>query len=74
MCRDCDWEDFLADADRVLDDIPSLPDRASEFSHSVQERIEGIVAWVEDNEHVTPKQKQALENMSNGVQAWLDRE
>lgn len=70
MCRTCNWEDFIADCDTLLEELDELPERAEDFADSVREKVSGMRGWVEENEHVTEKMVTALHNMIDGAARW----
>lgn len=59
MCNLCDWEVALD----LADDLSVDPD--CEFAIDT---IEGIREWIEENEHVTSKQLEALENIQASIE------
>ena len=54
MCKSCDWESYIDDIDNALDD---------EDYEFAEDSLSGIKSWVEENEHITPAQKQAIDNI-----------
>ena len=60
MCRHCEWEDYLSKCQEMLED----PDCAFAY-----DTIEGIGDWIEENEHVTERQKEAVDNIAHSVEA-----
>ena len=68
------WEDALALCDEIRELLDDLPERADDFAASVEEKVDDMAEWIADNEHVTPAQLQALENMKAGCERWLGRE
>lgn len=54
MCAECEWENRLEQAEEMLDD-DSL-----QFAYDT---ILGIKEWIEENEHVTENQCDALDNI-----------
>jgi hypothetical protein len=66
-----DWQIRLIQCERILASITCLPDRAQDFGESVQEKVESIQAWIEDNERVSEAQQTALDNMESGIDRWL---
>lgn len=68
------WEDALRLCDEILSNIDLLPDRAQEFGESVGDKIRSISATIEEMEHVTSNQWNAIQNMGNGVKRWLNRQ
>jgi len=59
MCADCDWEEALEQANRLLDD--------GRFVFATQ-TVEGIADWIESNQHVTDAQQEALNNIERSKQ------
>jgi hypothetical protein len=55
MCAKCPWEEYLDTIDSLLDD------GRYRFATST---LDGIRAWVETNEHITPAQMTAIDNIS----------
>jgi len=66
-----DWEIRLIQCARILQMVSQLPDRAADFGDSVSEKVYDMQAWIEDNNHVTAAQQDALDNMESGVERWL---
>lgn len=66
-----DWEKFVSDGERLLRVLDGLPDRAADFVSSVRDRVEGMIEWARDNEHVTDRMEDALANMRDGAARWL---
>mgnify|MGYP001358390566 CR=1 FL=1 len=71
MCSTCDWRDALEEIRDVLADVELLPERAEGFAASVEEKLDSMAAWIEENEHVTDAQMTAIANMRTGVERWL---
>lgn len=59
MCADCDWEEALEQANRLLDD--------GRYAFA-SETIEGIADWIEERQHVTDAQQEALNNIERSKQ------
>ena len=57
MCENCGWADAIDKIDDMLNDKKYT--YANDFMTSVK-------AWVEKNEHITDKQKNALNNVVKG--------
>lgn len=70
MCDRCDWSAFLADAKALLGVLDDLPEAADDFADSVQAKLWGMIEWVEEARHVTPKMEEALDNMEAGARRW----
>lgn len=58
MCSRCDWEDVLERIEEMLGD--------SDYDFA-RDTLEGIREWVEDEEHVTERQKTAVDNIYESV-------
>lgn len=69
--EDSDWEGALELCKELIAELADLPERAEDFVESVEEKVLSIQEWIEENEHVTPKQLEALRNMRTGVHRWL---
>ena len=41
----------------ILDDLPELPEAAEDFVAGVEDKVTGILEWIENNNHVTENQK-----------------
>lgn len=54
MCSRCNWESSLCLAEEILNDDDY------EYAHDT---VEGIHDWIEENEHVTEKQEEAIQNI-----------
>ncbi len=54
MCNRCEWEDHLETLSGLVDD----PD------YEWASILPSIKEWVEENEHITPRQKQAVRNVT----------
>lgn len=66
-----EWESRLEQCQELLDMLDDLPDRAADFAESVREKTQSIAEWIEENEHVTAAQCEALDNMQSGAERWL---
>lgn len=71
MCSDCSWEEAIETADEILEICDELPEAGDEFRQSVEEKTRRIRAWIQEHEHCTDKQVNALENMHRGAEKWL---
>ena len=56
MCKSCGWEDLIEQIDELLED--------DDYEFAL-DTLEGIRAWVAENEHCTENQQQAIENIAN---------
>jgi hypothetical protein len=66
-----EWDEALELCDEIEEMLQDLPDRAAAFAQSVGEKIEDMGRWIEENEHVTQNQIDALQNMKSGCEKWL---
>jgi len=60
--------------DTILGKIEDLPSPAFDFGASIEEKVTGMRAWIDQNSKVTDKMNAALENMLSGVNRWLHEE
>jgi hypothetical protein len=58
MCKNCEWEELLDRIDELLSD---------EDFEFAQETLEGIRSWVEEKEHCTDRQWEAVENIASSL-------
>lgn len=56
MCLSCGWEDVLEELEELLEDDEYL---------WAEDTLLGIGEWVEENEHVTQRQRRAIENIKH---------
>jgi hypothetical protein len=61
---------LLSELDEALDAIESNS-AAEDFVDSVRNSAASMRAWIEENDHATPKQITAIENWIAGAQRWL---
>lgn len=54
MCDRCEWEEYVETGMTMMDD--------PEYDFAI-ETVESIMDWVQRNEHITEKQKEALTNI-----------
>jgi len=54
MCNNCDWKDYVDKIGGLLEN--GRHDWAGDT-------LEGILEWVEKNDHITDKQKDAVDNI-----------
>jgi len=59
-------------ANSILADLEELPESADDFGESVGEKVRSMREWIERNNHVTSRQRSALENMRAGTDRWMD--
>ena len=58
MCSRCNWEDLLEQIDRLLDD--------SDYEFAT-DTLGGIREWLEENQHCTDRQREAVENIEESL-------
>lgn len=58
MCEGCDWEEYRDKADDLI---------STDLSDTIYATVDGIMRWVEENEHVTENQKRALNNIESNA-------
>ena len=56
----------------ILKLIDELPEQATDFAASVEEKTNSICSWVHNNNHATDKQIAALEGMLGGCEKWVN--
>jgi len=56
MCNECKWQD-VSD---LIDAMAKDPEGRWAWA---EETLEGIDGWLVDNEHVTPRQRSAVQNI-----------
>ncbi len=61
----------IAFAEELISDCGDLPERAGDFAHSVVDKAESMVAWIDAECVVTERMAEALLNMRRGVDRWL---
>jgi len=66
-----EWKQAIRQCKEILDSLGELPDEAESFADSVRDKVTSIREWIRENEHVTPKQIEALDNMESGVGRWM---
>jgi hypothetical protein len=74
VCNGCDWETALSTIEEMREELGGLPEAAEDFASSVGEKLDSFAEWIDENEHLTPKQENALENMKAAIARWLDHE
>jgi hypothetical protein len=70
------WNDALEQCKVIVDlidnDVPDHAwDKASTFFEGIRDKVAGISEWIEENEHVTKKMAESLDNMERGVKKWI---
>lgn len=61
----------IEQCENILELLDDLPERAEDFADSVREKVESIKGWIEENDHVTDGQINALDNMEGAVLRWI---
>jgi len=70
------WEEAVAQIAEIRETLTRLqedrPDDATleDFAGSVLETLESMAEWIQRNSRVTPKQVDAIQNISAGVARW----
>ena len=68
--KDC--REVIEIGKEILSLIDEVPEKGEDFTYSVQEKTEGILNWIVENETYTNKQKESLENMLEGILNWVE--
>lgn len=58
MCMTCEWEKLIDEIDDMLLDEDYI---------FASDTLEGIREWVEENQHCTSKQREAVRNIKESV-------
>lgn len=66
-------ERFLKDGKALIEACDEVPEAGQDYAMSVAERLESMMDWAEENDHVTEKMTNALEGWESGISKWLDR-
>ena len=67
-------EAALEQCDSILEMCDEVPEKGEDFAESIRTKVESIASWISENEHVTPAQQQALDNMERAVSRWVERD
>ena len=59
MCTECSWPEFLEQLEDLIED---------ERYGFASQTLNGIHDWVEENEHCTQNQKDAVANIENSIE------
>ena len=70
MCDDCEWEDALNLVEKIEEEAECVPERGEDFAASVLDKAKAIGATIDEREHVTEAQMDALKNMLSGLERW----
>jgi len=62
----------IVQCESIMEACEEIPDNGADFATSVYERVQSIAATIEDRNHVTERQREALDNMQAGVERWLE--
>jgi hypothetical protein len=65
------WEEAVWALEILLDDLDDIPDAGWDFADSVRESAESMKDWIEENEHVTERQLETIENWQVAVSKWI---
>lgn len=68
MCDDCGWEEALNECETIQEMCDEV---CNSFSDSVSEKVNSISETIEEREHVTDRQNQALGNMRDAIAKWI---
>ena len=78
MCGSCASAAALELAGAIEDMADEISEKffhdnldAMDFADSIREKAGSIADWIEENNHVTGAQEEALGNMKNGAERWL---
>ena len=67
------WRMALEQCQEIIELLKELPERTpDEFRDDIGIKAESMSIWIEENQHVTPEQQRALDNMQGGVERWLN--
>lgn len=66
--------DAIDQCDHILTLCDDVPERAGDFATEIMEKVQSVRDWVEEHDHVTPKQSAALDGWERGIAKWVDRE
>lgn len=73
-----DWNDAIKLCEEVSEKLTDASDhiwdKAGEFFESVEEFIGDVSETITKTQRVSKRQLEAIQNMSNGVDKWLDKE
>jgi len=72
--NDQPWMVARDNAQEILSKLPDLPSKAGDFAASVENKLQGMIDWMEKTCRVTEKMEGAIDRMGNGVDAWLDND
>lgn len=67
-----DAEQFIDRCNDVIMRLEDLPSRAEDFVDGCRDTLNGMIATVERTQRPTPKMKQAVENIVEGISRWED--
>ena len=58
MCMECEWDVFLDEMEEWMDE---------DKYKFAEDTLTDIYSWVEENQHVTERQRKAVENIRKSV-------
>jgi hypothetical protein len=64
MCLRCNWEKWLQTIDEMTE---AEDDRGHSVFDWADETLTNICVWVQEHQHITDKQKQAIRNIANSM-------
>jgi hypothetical protein len=68
---DVEWKRALKLCHEIELACEQVPEAGEDFASSVLEKTTSIADWIEHQEHVTEDQLEALQNMREGLEAWM---
>ena len=80
MCDSCHYEKALLLVEEIMEVCNEINEQhwhkgvAMDFAESVANATLDIGEWIEQNKHLTDRQREALENMKAGAEKWIDNE
>lgn len=70
MCDSCDWETSLDQAKEALDLCEDVPPKYQGMIHRFESQMSGMRDWIEENEHVTDRMQEVIEDMLTKAKGW----
>ena len=77
MCEACGYEDAIVDAEAIITtanqiDEENPSESAKTFANSVRGKALSMKEWMEEHEHTTESMVNALGNMLEGANRWVE--
>lgn len=69
--EELDWQAVANQCTEIVELCETVPDAGRDFADDVAEKVEEVQGWIEENQHVTEKQVEALKGWEAGVRAWI---